>query len=111
MFNKFDYCSAQKEGKRKKFRTDTGEIDILALSKDETEFLVIELKKGRTSDRVVGQTLRYMGYVQSEVANSNQHVKGLIVALEDDAGTRRALSQVPQIDFNRYQINFQLIKD
>ncbi len=32
--------------KRKKFRTDTGEIDIFALSKDETHYLVIELKKG-----------------------------------------------------------------
>ena len=108
---KYDRHEEEIDGQRKKCRTDTGEIDILALSKDKTEFLVIELKKGRASDRVVGQTLRYMGYIQSEIANSNQHVKGLIIALEDDVGTRRALSQVPQIDFNRYQINFQLIKD
>jgi len=109
--SKYDRHEEEIDGQRKKCRTDTGEIDILALSKDKTEFLVIELKKGRASDRVVGQTLRYMGYIQSEIANSNQHVKGLIIALEDDVGTRRALSQVPQIDFNRYQINFQLIKD
>ena len=109
--SKYDRHEEEIDGQRKKCRTDTGEIDILALSKDKTEFLVIELKKGRASDRVVGQTLRYMGYIQSEIANSNQHVKGLIIALEDDVGTRRALSQVPQIDFNIYQINFQLIKD
>ena len=110
--SKYDRYEEERDGKRIKFRTDTGEIDILARSKDETEFLVIELKKGRTSDRVVGQTLRYMGYIQSELANSNQGVKGLIIALEDDVGTRRALSQVPQqIDFKRYKINFQLIND
>ena len=109
---KYDRHEEEIDGQRKKFKTDTGEIDILARSKDGTEFLVIELKKGRTSDRVVGQTLRYMGYIQSEVADSNQDVKGLIIALEDDLGTRRALSQVPQqIDFKRYKINFQLIND
>ena len=73
--------------------------------------MVIELKKGRASDSVVGQTLRYMGYVKEEVAKPNQSVKGLIIALEDDLGTRQALSIVPDIAFDRYQINFQLIND
>ena len=45
------------------FPTDTGPIDILAISKDEKEVLVVELKKGRASDSVVGQIQRYMGYV------------------------------------------------
>lgn len=109
--SKYDRYEEEIDGQRKKFRTDTGEIDILARSKDETEFLVIELKRGRTSDSVVGQTLRYMGYVRDEVAHSNQTVKGLIIAHEDDLGTRRALSLVPEIDFNKYQIGFQLIDD
>ena len=39
----------------KQFPTDTGPIDILAISKDKKELLVIELKKGRASDSVVGQ--------------------------------------------------------
>jgi restriction system protein len=36
------------------YMTDTGPIDILAISKDRKELLVIELKKGRVSDVVVG---------------------------------------------------------
>jgi len=32
------------------YASDTGPIDILAISKDKREYLVIELKKGRTSD-------------------------------------------------------------
>ena len=44
------------------YPTDTGPLDILAISKDKKRLLVVELKKGRASDVVVGQTLRYMGY-------------------------------------------------
>lgn len=44
----------------KQYPTDAGPIDILAVSKDKSELLVIELKKGRASDGVVGQILRYM---------------------------------------------------
>jgi hypothetical protein len=47
-------------------------IDILAISKDKTELLVVELKKGRASDMVVGQIQRYMGYVLEELAETNQ---------------------------------------
>ena len=107
---KYDRCEDEIEGKRKKARTDTGEIDIFALSKDETEYLVIELKKGRASDDVVGQIQRYMGYVKEEVATTSQNVRGLIIALEDDLKIRRALSINPDIDFYRYAISFDLIE-
>lgn len=92
------------------FPTDTGPIDILAISKDRTELLVIELKKGRVSDVVVGQTQRYMGYVQSELAESSQKVKGLIIGLEEDLRLRRALAVAPDIEFFRYQVSFKLLK-
>ncbi len=98
-------------GKRKKFRTDTGEIDIFALSKDETHYLVIELKKGRASDKVVGQIQRYMGYIKDEIANNNQKVKGLIIGFKEDLGLKRAISINPDINFRRYEVRFDLIKD
>ena len=60
---------------------------------------MIELKKGRTSDVVVGQTLRYMGYVQDVLAEPDQSVRGAIIALDDDQRIRRALSMVPSIEF------------
>lgn len=107
----YDRHEQEVDGKRKKSRTDTGEIDIFAISKDKTEYLVIELKKGRASDGVVGQILRYMGYVREKVADPNQDVKGLIIALEEDLKTRWALKEVPNVTFSRYQINFQLIDD
>ena len=91
------------------FPSDTGPIDILAVSKDGTELLVVELKKGRASDVVVGQIQRYMGYVLDELAEENQKVKGVIIALDDDLRIRRALRVTQGIDFYRYQVSFTLI--
>ena len=90
--------------------TDTGPIDILAISKDKKELLVIELKKGRASDNVVGQVQRYMGYIKEEIATSEQEVKGVIIAFDDDQKIKRVLSVTNNISFYKYRINFSLIK-
>lgn len=106
------YDIYEEDGERvgQQYPTDTGPLDILAVSKDKKTLLVVELKKGRASDVVVGQTLRYMGYVQEELAESGQTVRGTIIALEDDPKIRRALAMTPSIDFYRYQISFKLLK-
>ena len=92
------------------FPTDTGPIDILAVSKDKQEVLVVELKKGRASDSVVGQIQRYMGYIAEEIAEEHQRVRGVIIALEDDLRIKRALKVAPNIDFYRYEVKFDLVK-
>ena len=92
------------------YPSDTGPIDILAISKDKLELLVVELKKGRASDAVMGQVQRYMGYVLEELAEQNQTVKGVIIALDDDIRIRRALAVVNNIEFYRYQVSFKLFK-
>jgi restriction system protein len=106
----FDIYEEEGEKVGQQYPTDTGPIDILAISKDKKTLLVIELKKGRASDVVVGQTLRYMGYVNDELAEDSQSVKGAIVALEDDQRIRRALAMTPSITFYRYQVSFKLVK-
>lgn len=107
-----DYDIYQEDGEQvgQQYPTDTGPLDILAISKDKSRLLVVELKKGRASDAVVGQTLRYMGYVKDELAEDNQSVHGAIIALEDDQRIRRALSIVPNVAFYRYQISFRLVR-
>jgi restriction system protein len=92
------------------YETDVGPIDILAVAKDNKRLLVVELKRGRASDVVVGQTLRYVGYVKEEIAEEGQTVEGAIIALEDDLKLRRALTAVPSVAFYRYQISFKLHK-
>jgi restriction system protein len=106
-----EYSIYEEDGEKgQQYQTDTGPLDILAISKDKKKLLIVELKKGRASDAVVGQTLRYMSYVQEMLAESDQTVHGIIIALEDDTKIRRALAMVPNIQFYRYQISFKLMK-
>ena len=72
---------------------------------------MVELKKGRASDAVVGQIQRYMGFVLDDIAEGNQGVRGAIIALEDDLRLRRALRVTNNIEFYRYQVNFKLFKN
>lgn len=105
-----EYDIYEEDGeKAQQYQTDTGPLDILAVSKDKKRLLVVELKKGRASDVVVGQTLRYMSFVQDELAEKDQTVHGIIIALEDDQRIRRALAMVSNVRFCRYQVTFKLI--
>lgn len=106
-----DYDIYEEDGeKAQQYQTDTGPLDILAISKDRKRLLVVELKKGRASDAVVGQTLRYMSFVQDELAEQGQTVLGVIIAHEDDSKIRRALMMTPNISFYKYQVSFKLAK-
>ena len=106
-----EYDIYEEDGeKAQQYQTDTGPLDILAISKDKKRLLVVELKKGRASDAVVGQTLRYMSFVQEMLAEKDQTVHGIIIALEDDQRIRRALAMVSNILFYRYQISFKLVR-
>ncbi|MDZ7587261.1 MAG: endonuclease NucS, partial [Patescibacteria group bacterium] len=108
---KYDIFEEDGELVGQQYPSDTGPIDILAISKNKKELLVVELKKGRVSDVVIGQIQRYMGYVKEELAEKNQTVKGVIIALEDDIRLRRALAVTQNIDFYTYKVSFKLIKD
>jgi restriction system protein len=92
------------------YATDAGPIDVLAVSRDKRRLLVVELKRGRASDVVVGQVLRYMGFVKEQIAEADQTVEGVIIALDDDQKLRWALLSVPSISFYRYQVSFKLVK-
>ena len=105
-----DYSIFEEDGEvvGQQYATDAGAIDVLAVSKDNSRILVLELKRGRASDVVVGQTLRYMGYLMDQVASEGQIVEGIIIALEDDQKLRWALQAVPNIRFFRYRVDFEL---
>lgn len=61
----------------KQYVTDVGIIDLLCIDNSEN-FVVIELKKKSTSDIVVGQILRYMGWVKQNL-NNDKEVRGIII--------------------------------
>ena len=59
-------------------------IDILAISKTKKEWLVIELKKGKAKGPDIDQIERYIVSVKEKIAQKDQQVKGLIIALSCD---------------------------
>ncbi len=68
----------------RQYSTITGPIDLLCKDKD-GNLVVVELKKDRLSDKVVGQLLRYIGFVgENLIENENQKVRGMIVGRSVD---------------------------
>jgi Endonuclease NucS C-terminal domain len=90
------------------YRCDVGRIDLLAKHKTESRWLVIELKRGQSSDQTVGQLTRYMGWVKRRLAEPGDSVEGLIISHESDQGIRFALSAVPDSKLKLYDVKFEL---
>lgn len=90
------------------FRTPIGRIDLLARHKWKPQWLVIELKREKSSDAVVGQVLRYMGWVQKHLADDGEAVQGLVVATEGDPQLHYALEVINSVSFKSYEVEFRL---
>ena len=67
----------------RQYETTVGPIDILARDKKTGEYVVIELKKGRSADKVFGQLSRYMGWVKKNLSKEAP-VRGIIVGSSID---------------------------
>ena len=90
------------------YNTEVGSIDILAIEPKTKSFVIIELKKGRPSDQVVGQTLRYMGWVKKNLCNDGQAVKGLVICRDPDPKLSYALEMTNDIRVLYYAVSFKL---
>jgi len=90
------------------YATDIGPIDILAVDQDSRSFVVVELKKGRPSDQVVGQILRYMGWVKKNLCADGQGVRGLVICRDHDPKLSYALEMTNGIDVRYYSVSFKL---
>ena len=70
---------------------DLGFVDILARDSCTGDFVVIELKRDRSDDEVVGQLSRYMGWIKEHrAATVGAKVRGIIVVHEVTAKLRPA---------------------
>jgi len=108
------------EGKLKLYTTPEGDvarqyptdavgiIDILAMEPGTNTFVVIELKKGRAVDQVVGQILRYMGWVDEFLCEDKQQVKGIIICGGADPKLLSALRMIPNVELKYYKIDLEL---
>lgn len=88
---------------------EIGNIDLLVKDKKKGSYVVIELKKGQTSDDTVGQLTRYMGWVKKNKAKGEK-VRGIVIAGSQDNRLKYALEMVPDTKLFLYRISFSLEK-
>lgn len=103
---RYDLIFQDGELKSQQYKTDVGIIDILAVDKKDGALVVIELKKNQTSDAVMGQILRYMGWIKEK--NESKKVKGVIVAGHFDERLYYAQLTQNNIDVYLYELDFKL---
>jgi hypothetical protein len=89
-------------------KTPVGRLDFLCSDHTANALIVVELKRGRPSDKVVGQVARYIGYVRTHLAEPGQQVEGLIIAHEVDEPLRYAVAAFPGLQLMTYAVTFQL---
>jgi len=94
--------------KEKEYQTEgAGRIDLLCIDRN-GDFVVIETKKGRESDKVVGQVSRYMGWVKLKLARQDQRVRGIVITNEPDEQLNYAIAPHENIKLKYYKVRFDL---
>ena len=84
-------------------------IDILAVD-NQNNLVVIELKVSRGYDRVAGQILRYIAWIEKYLAEENQKVKGIIIASSISEDLLLAASKIPDVSLYEYDLKVNLRK-
>lgn len=84
-------------------------IDILALDK-QNNYVVIELKVSKGYDRVIGQLLRYMAWIEKNQAEPAQTVRGVIIARAISDDLHLATSKIPDLELFEYDLSVSLRK-
>lgn len=79
-------------------------IDILAID-ESGGYVVIELKVSKGYDRVVGQLLRYMGWIKKNQAEPNQSVRGVIIAKQISTDLVLACSELSAVSLYEYSLS------
>lgn len=84
-------------------------IDLLAIDKH-NNYVVIELKVSKGYDRVIGQLLRYMAWIEKNQAEPTQKVRGIIIAREISDDLHLATSKIPDVELFKYDLSVSLRK-
>ncbi len=86
---------------------EAGKIDLLL--EGESNYYVVELKSGTASEAVIGQILRYIGYLQRTDYSRNKSIKGIVLAEGMDENLRNAIIPIGNIVlFRKYKLSVQI---
>jgi hypothetical protein len=101
------YESDEQSGRQ--FPAGQWSIDFLCVDRTTGDFVVIELKRGRSSDSTVGQILRYIGWVDVNLTKPGQKTRGIIIAQDVDDALKYAVRGLQNVSVLTYKIDFELI--
>jgi hypothetical protein len=95
------------------FSTGIGRPDILLTHTSDARVCVLELKRSGTSDRAVGQLLRYVGWVREhledlEGVSTDAEVEGRLIVSEPSEKLEYAISAVPELTLYEYEMEVTL---
>ncbi len=109
-YGRLSYYDAEGQNERHgHFDTqEVGEIDFLAIDQN-NDLIVIELKR-KSTDKTLGQLLRYMGWVKENLCKKDQKVKGMIIAESKDNRLDYALRVVSNVVFKKMDLNVNIEK-
>jgi hypothetical protein len=82
--------------------TPVNAIDLLGYQQPARCWWVIELKRGRPNDAVVGQISRYVGWLMQQRAGAGETAVGAIIAGQADDKLRHAVRPHPSISLWTY---------
>lgn len=83
-----------------------GIMDMLCVD-EKRNFIVIEIKR-QSTDKTIGQILRYMGWTKEELCKDKQTVSGIIVAERKDTHLDFALKVTPNVKFMKLGLSITL---
>ena len=97
------------------FSTGIGRPDMLLTHESGARVCVLELKKGGTSDRAVGQLLRYVGWVRQhltelEGVDGDAELEGRLVGSEPSEKLEYAVAAVSAVEIYRYEMEVSLVR-
>jgi len=92
----------------RQYSTDIGTIDLLCIDSN-NNFVVIEIKKDKGSDKTIGQITRYMGWIKTTLAD-NKNVRGIIIVHEIDERLEYSSSVLNNVEVKYYKIDLKFIR-
>ena len=82
----------------RQYAIPTGVVDLVGWQRASRSWWIIELKRGKAEDRVVGQLLRYTGWFREEALRPKEGLRGVILAREASDKLRYAVSEIPHAE-------------
>tara|TARA_B100000965_G_scaffold393771_1_gene405087 strand:+ start:1805 stop:3208 length:1404 start_codon:yes stop_codon:yes gene_type:complete len=91
-----------------KYQTkEAGEIDLLC--KNKNGFVIVELKRNKSSDKTIGQTLRYIGWVKENLCKDKKtNVRGIILSRSSEKKITFAINALPKNLISFYETPFDV---